>query len=448
MKKITVFILALTLVFSVISVPFTVSAKTQAEIEAEIAQKDKEMNDLQIRIEKLNTDLKNAKSEEAQLEKDIKNLKADITELNNQIAPLEKSISTLEGQIGELAVQIDGYKKDEAFLLEKIEETKNALENAQTLYDSEREKLKDTIRATYESGVFEPINGISIFLNASSLSDFLAKADAVKSITDATKDAMNDFKQIAEDNTAKKNELEKSKEQLQEVIFSLEKDTNEYNESLSRLEADKDELESKKSDLQKNQKSLNSKLDKNESLQKEISKTLTALEKDRAAYRQEILKLEAELDALAQGSGGAGAEKEFIWPLAKKFVITSYFKDPEYYEVFGVQHYALDIAGSGAKGAEIYAAKSGKVTKSAYQKGGAGNYVMIDHGNNEVTVYYHMLETPLVKAGDYVKQGQIIGYVGSTGNSTGPHLHFGIKINNQWVDPLPLTKAHRDTLKK
>ena len=96
-------------------------------------------------------------------------------------------------------------------------------------------------------------------------------------------------------------------------------------------------------------------------------------------------------------------------------------------------HEGVDL--SAPQGTPIYAARSGKVTTTSFQAGGAGYYVSINHGDGFSSVYMHMTHY-IVKPGDYVNAGQVIGYVGSTGGSTGPHLHFGISYNGKYVNPM------------
>ena len=96
-------------------------------------------------------------------------------------------------------------------------------------------------------------------------------------------------------------------------------------------------------------------------------------------------------------------------------------------------HEGVDL--SAPQGTPIYAAKSGKVTTTSFQAGGAGYYVSINHGDGFSSIYMHMTHY-IVKPGDYVNAGQVIGYVGSTGGSTGPHLHFGISYNGTYVNPM------------
>ena len=97
-------------------------------------------------------------------------------------------------------------------------------------------------------------------------------------------------------------------------------------------------------------------------------------------------------------------------------------------------HQGVDLATS--PGTPIYAAKSGKVTNASFQSGGAGYYVSINHGDGFTSVYMHMTHF-IVSPGQYVTTGQVIGYVGSTGASTGPHLHFGIAYNGSYINPMP-----------
>ncbi len=98
-------------------------------------------------------------------------------------------------------------------------------------------------------------------------------------------------------------------------------------------------------------------------------------------------------------------------------------------------HNGIDIAGGDDYGQPIIASDSGTVTWSGDDGGGYGNYVVIDHGNGYTTIYGHASELAC-STGDYVNQGDVIAYVGSTGNSTGPHLHFEIRENDEPIDPL------------
>ena len=129
-------------------------------------------------------------------------------------------------------------------------------------------------------------------------------------------------------------------------------------------------------------------------------------------------------------SNNSSSSDGFIWPFPHTHNITSYMEWR-----WGRMHNGIDIAGGDDYGQPFYAAASGTVTWSGNDGGGYGNYVMIDHGNGYMTVYGHA-SALACSTGDYVNQGDVIGYVGDTGNATGPHLHFEIRLNGEYMNPL------------
>ena len=123
-----------------------------------------------------------------------------------------------------------------------------------------------------------------------------------------------------------------------------------------------------------------------------------------------------------------------MWPLTNYKNLSSLFagrKDP--FTGKPATHSGIDVPAP--KGTPVLAAKSGVVITSAYNSGGYGNYVVVSHGNGNTTLYAH-LSARSVKEGDTVKQGQVVGKVGSTGRSTGNHLHYEIRVNNARIDPV------------
>ena len=173
--------------------------------------------------------------------------------------------------------------------------------------------------------------------------------------------------------------------------------------------------------------------------------SLSDLEKDIAAQEDKIKAIEAELKRKEEEAKKAALEAgqkyntvsigniNFIWPCPASSRITSSFGDRESpTEGASSSHQGIDIGAS--TGSSILAAASGTVTISTYSYS-AGNYIMINHGGGVSTVYMHCSEL-LVSAGQEVTQGQVIAKVGSTGYSTGPHLHFGIRVNGSYVNPI------------
>ena len=180
-------------------------------------------------------------------------------------------------------------------------------------------------------------------------------------------------------------------------------------------------------------------LDESEDLQSQLMKEIAQKEKDlKAQEYKEWLATYVPPTTLPSGtdttpSNQAPSSSGWIKPL-KSYTITSAFgmrKHP----VLGYNrmHEGVDMAAP--QGTPIYAAKSGKVTTTSYQAGGAGNYVVINHGDGFTSIYMHMTRY-IVSSGQYVNAGQVIGYVGSTGISTGPHLHFGIAYKGSYVNPM------------
>lgn len=146
------------------------------------------------------------------------------------------------------------------------------------------------------------------------------------------------------------------------------------------------------------------------------------------AVDEVVVKGKAEDTSSSTGSSGM-----FAWPLPYTHTLTSTFGTR-----WGRLHGGLDISAGGVYGQPIYASASGTVTFSGGDNSGYGNYVIIDHGSGYTTLYGHCSSLVAV-TGQYVNQGDLIGYVGSTGNSTGPHLHFEIRLNGEKMDPLGYT---------
>ncbi|MBR5449127.1 MAG: peptidoglycan DD-metalloendopeptidase family protein, partial [Clostridia bacterium] len=178
--------------------------------------------------------------------------------------------------------------------------------------------------------------------------------------------------------------------------------------------------------------------------------TVAAFQKDIDAYQRELdrenaemAETEREMNRLLEemkkrnGTSYNYSQSGCIWPLPKKYIISSYWgyrKDP--FTGKQAYHNGIDIATSGTS-PEIYAIAGGEVvTAGGNAYTGYGYYIIIDHGGGFQSLYGHMNKWPSVSAGDMVKQGQLIGYVGTTGRSTGKHLHFTLYKNGKDVNPL------------
>ena len=207
---------------------------------------------------------------------------------------------------------------------------------------------------------------------------------------------------------------------------SLEQSRTEQEEAKAEEEAAKAELQSLKKDVEKTLAEIQDK-------EEEVKKAEQELQNAAAKMDAEIRRKEAQLAAqLAAANNPIVSESGFQWPLPGRYRLSSLFAG-RVHPITGKYHHhtGIDIPAPG--GTPILAAKSGVVLTS--ERGSSyGNYVVISHGGGQTTLYAHM-SSRAVSEGQTVKQGQTIGYVGSTGSSTGNHLHLEVRINGTRKDP-------------
>ena len=209
--------------------------------------------------------------------------------------------------------------------------------------------------------------------------------------------------------------LQATQGSLNEVRAELEDERNQQAQAQSVLEADLAELEDKKAQAE----TLLAQLAASES---EYAQRAAQLAADEAEMERELKDAEARWAAQIAAAAASG---DWYWPVPGYYGITSYFGPRDLYGKAD-NHTGTDIGVP--QGVAIHAAQSGVVTLSRYNSS-YGNYCIISHGNGYATLYAHQRQLPLVQAGDTVEKGQIIGYVGNTGNSFGAHLHFELRVN-------------------
>lgn len=236
-----------------------------------------------------------------------------------------------------------------------------------------------------------------------------------------------------------------SSESVQELVLNLgmvQKILKSDQEILKGLQDDYQEIDKLKKQQEEDQKTLETK-------KAEIDELTEQYKAEAEKYKAEEAKLKSEADELAKiameeankhpsGGGAFSPSGTYAWPTASNYYFTSYYGYREH-PIFGYWHYhsGYDIVlTSGTNGAPVYAAGDGVVTKAS-SYGGYGNCVMINIGNGYTTLYGH-LSGYNCSYGQTVKKGQVVGYIGSTGNSTGPHLHFTLYKNGSLVDPMVL----------
>lgn len=355
----------------------TVEAKTLSELEAQIKanqQKQKELSSL------------------------ISSTKGDISKEKENQDAISEQIETTQAIINDLNTKIDALNID-------IADTQTRLDEKQQEIIQGVQDFKARLKAMYLSG---NDSYASILVGSTDFFDFLMKVDLIKNV------AKYDDKTISDLITLKNN-------------FEIEKQS---------LEDKKADLEASKSEYSSNVENLNSLYDSSATFiaQKQQEKAnYEQMSAEKKAEEDKIQKeIDAEIEKLRQ-KDNAFVGGMFTWPLPGYTYISSPFAMR-----WGVMHWGIDITGANVYGKPIVAANSGKViiafTNDRYMYS-YGKYVVIDHGGGYTTVYGHC-SSLAVSVGQTVTKGQTIAYVGSTGYSTGAHLHFEIRENNVKKNPL------------
>jgi len=324
---------------------------------------------------------------------------------------IDQEISLLNAQIENLNSQISAYSQ-------LIADAQDELDIAQFTLNGLNEKHKLRIRAMEEEGT---VSYWEVIFEASSFTDMLDRINMMQEIAASDQARLEEMRQAAADVMAAQEQMTQGKAELEASNAALV-------ESQAAMEIKRTESDDILRELAKKQDEFQAMLDESESLQDSLMLEIAAKEKELADA-----KYEEKLAALAASGGAPASNATWVTPVSG-YTLTSPF-GMRLHPVLGVNrmHNGIDMAC--AQGTPIYATRAGTVTTAAYQAGGAGYYVSINHLDGFSSIYMHMTHY-VVSAGQSVSQGQLIGYVGSTGISTGPHLHFGISYAGSYVNPL------------
>ena len=350
-------------------------------------------------------------------EQQLKDKQNQISNTQSKIKQNEKEQKSVLTQIGELdssinntELQISQAQKEIADLEENIEITKEDIKISQEEYDKNYELRKSRMVAYYKNST------LSLEESVSKIEDEPDKMYLEKAI-----------ERVVNYDTELINELERQRIALEEKKKKLERQTTD--------------LANLKADLEVKLASLNDTKTKRESYLTVLENDHAALEKSVDAMKQEADRLTAEIRAAQEAAAKANKTSatykggKMTWPLPGSYTITSPFGN-RLHPVLKVYklHTGVDIAGNSCNGKPVVAAADGVVIVAKYSTA-YGNYVVIDHGGGITTLYAHSSKLE-VSVGQNVKAGQEIMKVGTTGYSTGPHLHFEVRENGTYVDPI------------
>lgn len=352
------------------------------------------------------------------LKKDASGLAQQKKELKNKISALSDDISDnmkkkelLDGQISVLSSEIANVEEQIRTYTDLITQTEAELLDAQQREEAQYELFCRRVRDMEERG---NVSYWSVLFKANSFTDLLSRLDIVNEIMDADQKVIDDLQALQVEIEEKKTALEDQKTQS---------------------EAAKTELVAKKTELNVQRERANKLVQELRASQSEAQGDLDDLSAEEEAIQAEIVRLSKKLaeEQAAQGKPSNAALGGYIWPVSSRRITSTFGGRASPGGIGSTNHKGVDIGGVGYT-SQIYAAKAGTVIVSQYSSS-YGNYVVVSHDSGNTTLYAHM-SSRKVSVGQYVNQGDVLGITGSTGNSTGPHLHFEITENGTRINPL------------
>ena len=366
-------------------------------------------------------------------------IKEELNELEERNAEIEAELNALRGQLSDnrdelesLVAQKDLVDQEIVLLYEQMEvvnqqitvcaqliaDKQEEVDQAQARLQELQQKNLERIRAMEENG---ELSYWSVLSGASSFMEMLDRWEMVQEIAEADKKCLEELDKAAAEVAAARDalaedqaELQNKRDQMDAVEQVLAQKRVETDALLIEMKAKGDEYEAM--------------IEESEQMQEELMQEI-------ANKKEEYQDAKDREQASSPVIGGTTTTVNGIqWTVPCSYWRVSSPFGYRYHPLSGIwkMHNGVDL--TGPEGTPIVATRSGYVTTAAYQAGGAGNYVSLSHGDGFGSIYMHMTHY-VVSYGQYVEAGQVIGYMGTTGGSTGVHLHFGISYNGVYVNP-------------
>lgn len=355
---------------------------------------------------------------------DVNDLKDDASALSEQKKELESKLSSLandkskalerrellDQKIGVLVTQINNAQQQISDYDTLIDQTQAELEEAEAKEAEQYDLFCRRVRAMEEDG--GKLSYWSVLFKATSFTDLLTRLSDANEVMEADQQVIDELEQLQAEIEEKKSNLETARTETVTLKNSLDSQKAELDQERAEANALAQEIESNAAEYQS---------------------TLDAIEAEEEAIQKKIVQLSQQLAAQSGGSSSSAALGGYIWPVSSRKINSPF--GPRNTGIAGAStnHKGVDIGGV-YYSSQVHAAKAGTVIVSQYSSS-YGNYVVISHGSGNTTLYAHM-SSRSVSVGQTVAQGDVIGITGSTGISSGPHLHFEITENGVRVDPL------------
>ena len=394
------------LVFSlmlVFSSAFTAQAKTSS----------------QSKLDKINQNIEEAQKELDSLDDQVADKKAYSDALMKKIDLLQDKLDALESNRDDLQSEIDAVQKRIDETQAEINKAEKEIEKKEQEFDGVYEEYCQRLRAMYISG---NVSMLEVLLESGDISSILTRAEMVKSVSEQDSATLDDL-------MTKMEEINKEREELANNKIQLGKDKDSLNSRKQELQKSIDEYNSSKAELNAEVEECNAALASLDDKRSEVKETIDT-------NQEQKRQIEAEINNALSGSGsnkpGSGNYNPGTGQLAYP---TSYRQISAGYPNYSNGSYHGGVDWPCPTGTAVHASDSGVVVIAKKLTYSYGQYILIDHGNGLSTLYAHN-SSLVVGVGDKVSKGQIIAYSGESGNATGPHVHFEVRLNGTRVNPM------------
>lgn len=398
MKKLLIEVLSIIIVFTlVISCNIKVFATTQSELNQQKSELNSQKNEINSQIQDAESDLTNIKTEKSQTLQEVESLIQKISGYQSQVDELKSEVGTLQSEIDQTQKDIDEKQKE---------------------YKEQSELLDQRMIAVYENG---ETSYLDFILSSSNLVDFISNYYLASEVASCDTDLISSIEKT-------KNEIEEKKSSLEEKKTEVGSKLKEVESVNIKLQADQVQKNAKVASLSNEEKQTQVEIEKLQNDQDKITKEIKAAEAKYQAELEAIKKNQNQNKGNSGSSYNDSASSGFLQKPVQSGSITTnmYYSSGRYH---GAIDYGVPV------GTTVYAAADGVVLKTGYDSDGYGNYIVIQHLNKIQTWYGHGNGTFYVSVGQTVSRGQAIMQSGNTGNSTGPHLHFEVRVSPyNWLE--------------
>lgn len=366
-------------------ITLSLPAEALVELQRKLQEQQRQFDQIQNNIEGTQQNLVDTTRE-------IESLERQLTQIQRELDTTQRELARLEQEVSEAEIRVDDAR-------EVLRQTEEELDYRTTL-------MNMRVRAMHERG---PVRYIEVLLTARSFYEFMSRLELMRQIVRADVELFHYVYELRERAEAQRDLLEIELDYLAQLRDQTARKKEQLNAQIASRESTLTQVERRRA---------------------EYERRLAELERDSERVTEMLQKIQAEIEAYRRQG-----ELVFLWPLNPRGWVSSPF-GMRYHPILRQHrlHTGIDIAAP--TGTSIIAAEEGRVVYSGWL-GGYGLTVIIDHGGRVSTLYAHASQL-LVSAGQIVSRGQLIARVGSTGLSTGPHLHFEVRRNGEPVDPRPL----------